>query len=258
MKPLKSLWLAAAMLALLAPPGQADRKTFDELIRDTVRSSPDAFQLANARALVAAWLFTGESFAQIDALVDAQRRQGVDVVELNQAVAEAKDGQVTGVCITAQDAPEPVGGVNLAAASEAELDRLIIAGSTSELRRAAVREIIRRLVNRIALGTEYPADVVFNPLFKLAKPFKSLYDVRVYGLPQDRSHEEKVFDEFKLDMIRYNHGGMAVSNEAIEESGFLLAQVYYAEFLVFWAESQFNRNYAAVGAQVVCEDEAAS
>jgi len=252
-KPFRLALVVLVLVGLFATTSWADRKTFDELVRDTTRSSPDAFQLANARALVAAWLFTGNSFAQIDALVNDQRRQGVDVVELSQAVEEAKAGQVTNVCIEAQDAPEPLAGVDLAAQSDADLDRLIVTGVNSQLRRAAGREILRRLLNRIALGTEYLADGVFdNVLFDIAKPFNSLYDVRVFGLPNDRSHEEKVFDEFKLDMISYNHGAKAFSSEMIEESGFILAKVYYAEFLVFYAESQLNRNYAALSQQVTC------
>lgn len=252
-KPFRLVWVVLVLVGVFGATSWADRKTFDELVRDATRSSPDAFQLANARALVAAWLFTGKTFDQIDALVNEQRRQGVDVVELSQAVEEAKAGQVTDVCIEAQDPSDPVAGVDLAAQSDAELDRLIVTGASSELRRAAGREIIRRLVNRIALGTEYLADGVFNNiLFDIAKPFNSLYDVRVFGLPNDRSHEEKVFDEFKLDMISYNHGAKAFSAEMIEESGLILAKVYYAEFLVFYAESQLNRNYAAVSQLVPC------
>jgi len=40
----------------------------------------------------------------------------------------------------------------------------------------------------------------------------------------------------------------------IEESGVVLAQVFYAEFLVFWAESELNRNYPALIPTVSCDE----
>jgi len=212
MKSRLRLVLALVLILLtVAPLSLADRKTFDELIKDTLRSSPDAFQLANGRALVSAFLFRGDTFDQIDAFLVEQRNQGAFVAQLEIAIAEAKAGVITDVCIEALPAPELVEGVNLGALSDAEVDRLTFTGNTSTLRRAASKEAMRRLVNRIALGTEYVADTVFNEVFDIAKPFNSLYEVRVFGLPQDRSHEEKVFDEFKIDVLDYNFGSKALS-----------------------------------------------
>lgn len=257
---MKHIWKIAviALIVLLSSPNMtwADEKSIERLTRDATVSSPEGFRLANARALVAALMFEGSTLSDLDSFLNQKRAEGVPIVELTQAINEAKAGNVVDVCISAQDPPAPVQGVNLAALSEEELERFIFAGS-SELKRAAAREIVRKLTNRIALGTEYLADEVFNNvLFDIAKPFNSLYEVRTFGKPQDPSHEEKVFDEYKIDLIQLVVGSFVT--EAVEEAGPALAQVYYTEYLVWIAEQERNDNYASVGAEVVCEDEEAS
>ncbi len=254
---MKHIWkiLTIALIVLLSSPTMmwADEKSIERLTRDATISSPEGFRLANARALVAALMFEGATLSDLDSFLNSKRAEGVPINELTQAINEAKTGDVIGVCISAQDAPAPVQGTNIAALTEAELDRLVFAGS-SELKRAAAREIVRRLTNRIALGTEYLADEVFNNvLFDIAKPFNSLYEVRTFGKPQDPSHEEKVFDEYKIDLIQLVIGSFIT--EAVEEAGPALAQVYYTEYLVWVAEQERNRNYLSVGQEVVCETE---
>jgi len=254
---MKYIWkiLVIAFIVLLSSPDTtwADEKSIERLTRDATISSPEGFRLANARALVAALMFTGETIDDLDRLLSQKRAEGVPTVELAQAVTEARAGDVVGVCISEQAPPAPVQGVNVAALSEEELSGRIFSGS-SELKRAVARELVRKLTNRIVLGTEYLADEVFNNvLFDIAKPFDSLYEVRTFGKPQDPSHEEKVFDEYKIDLIQLVVGSFIT--EAVEEAGPALAQVYYTEYLVWVAEQERRRNYLSVGAEVVCEAE---
>jgi hypothetical protein len=250
---LSTVMVFALILLIFTPITHADRNTFDELINFSFNSSPDSFQLANARALVAAFLYTGDSFSEIDAFLAQQRQESGDASQFEIALAEAKAGNITDVCIEALPAPDPVEGVNIASLTNEELERRLFGGTTT-LRRAVSKELIRRLTNRIALGTEYVGDNVFNGrVFDIAMPFNSLYEVRVYGLPQNMDYETKVFDEYKFDLLIFNIGKFV--DELEEESGPLLAKVYYAEFLVFWAEDQFNRNYAALYDSVSCDSD---
>jgi len=216
----------------LAVLSYADTKPLPELITNSTKDAFEGFRLATSRALAAAYLLTEGSLSPLERLVEETRRNGGFTAELSQALAEARAGEVVDVCIAEQGPPEPVAGVNLAAASEAELDRLTLTGNTSELRRAAARELIRRLLNPIVAGTQYPADQIkpSKQPENIAHPFDSLYELRVF----DKRHEDFVFDELKVDMIDLTFGAKADPRkpELIEEGGRVLAQVYYAEYLV--------------------------
>lgn len=221
-------WILFGLLIGTGVLAFADNKPIPELIANTTEDLIPSFRLAAARALVAAELVTGQTMADLDRLLQEQRKTKFYTTELAQAIDEAKDGAVTDVCIEFQDAPAPVQGVNLAAKTDKELDQLTLSGSSSNLRRAAARELIRRLLNLIAQGTEYPADEVKHGVQDIAHPFDSLYELRVY----DKEHEDFVFDELKLDMTRYTTGANPAKVELIEEAGLVLAKIFYAEFLV--------------------------
>jgi len=228
----RGLALCLTLALGLSVLSHADTKPLPELITNATKDAFEGFRLAASRALVAAYLLTDGSLAPVERLLEEARQEGGFSAELSRALAEARAGEVVDVCIAEQDAPAPVAGVNLAAASEAELDRLTLTGNTSELRRAAARELIRRLLNPIVLGTEFPADQVkpSGEPENIARPFNSLYELRVF----DKRHEDFVFDELKVDMIDLTFGAKADPRkvELIEEGGRVLAQVFYAEFLV--------------------------
>lgn len=221
-------WILCGLVIGIGVLAFADNKPIPELITNATNDIFPSFRLAAARALVSAELVTGKTMADLDRLLQEQRSKGSQTVELTQAINEAKAGTTTNVCIEYQDAPAPVQGVNLVAKTQKELEQLTLSGSSSDLRRAAALELIRRLLNLIAEGSEYPADEVKLGVQDIAQPFDSLYELRVY----DKQHEDYVFDELKLDMTKYTSGAHPGKVELIEEAGLVLAKIFYAEFLV--------------------------
>lgn len=211
---------------------RADTKPIPELIANATRDLFPAFRLATARALAAAYLLTEGSLEPLERLIEQVRREGGFTAELTQALAEARAGEVTDVCLRPEGPAEPVAGVDLAALDAEALDRLTLTGTTSELRRGAAHELVRRLLVPILEGTAYPADQI-KPSKQpedIARPFRSLYELRVF----DKRHEDFVFDELKVDLIDLTFGARADPRkvELIDEAGRVLAKVYYAEFLV--------------------------
>lgn len=221
-------WILCGLVIGIGVMAFADNKTFPELIKDATEDLFPSFRLANARALVSAELVTGKTMADLDRLLQEQRKTKFYTGELALAIDEAKASTITDVCIEYQDAPAPVQGVNLVIKTQKELEQLTLSGSTSDLRRVAAKELIRRLLNLIAEGTEYPADEILHGVEDIAQPFDSLYELRVY----DKRHEDFVFDEFKVDMLGFTIGAHPAKVELIEEAGFVLAKIFYAEFLV--------------------------
>lgn len=190
----------------------ADTKPIPELLENATADLIPSFRLAASRALVAAYLVTGRTIADLEALLQEQRRQGaIYTAELEQAIREAQDGEVVDVCIAVQGPPtEPVDGVDLARLDDRSLLELTLTGRTPQLRRAAAEEAVRRRVDPIAAE------------------FNSLYEVRV----KDRYHEEQVFDVLKVQMIHWTLGAAPRQVELIEVAGRVLAKIFYAEFLV--------------------------
>jgi len=238
-------WTVVVLIGVvlaLSTLGFADTKPTPELLTNATNDLFPAFRKAAARALVAAELVTGKTLKDLDALLQQQRAEGKFVDELDLAISEAKAGNVVDVCVQTQDSPPPLQGVNLANSTEAELDRFTLTGATADLRRAAAKELLRRMLNRITLGTEYPADSVLHAIENIAQPFDSLYELRVFN----KRHEDFVFDELKIDMLDYTIGAKADPRkvELIEEAGFILAKVFYAEFLVTLDKS-FVRAHAS-------------
>lgn len=219
--------LLIIIVLLSSTSSLADTKPIPELSGNAATDLFPSFRLAAARALVAALLVTGE--ADLDGFLQQQRSQGAFFLgELTLAINEAKAGIVVDVCISEQAPPEPFQGVNLAGLSEGELKRLTLTGSTSELKREAARELLRRLLNLIATGAEYPADEILRDIENIEKPFGSLFELRVFN----KRHEDFVFDELKVDMLGFTVGANPAQVELIEEAGVILAKVFYAEFLV--------------------------
>lgn len=230
--------LLVIVVLLSSTPSLADTKPIPELIKNATGDLFPSFRLAAARALVAALLVTGET--NLDGLLQQQRSQGAFFLdELALAINEAKDGIVVDVCISEQAPPLPFQGVNLAGLSEDELKRLTLTGFTSELKREAARELLRRLLNLIATGAEYPADAILRAIENIEKPFDSLFELRVFN----KRHEDFVFDELKVDMLGFTTGANPAKVELIEEAGVILAKVFYAEFLV-----TLDRNFVRTNA----------
>lgn len=189
----------------------ADRKPIERLVQDLYDGIPE-FRLANARALVAAYLFIGRTLEDLNPIIQKiEKERGFR--ELRQAVEEARQGKGIRACWDLV-APEPavVGGIDLRTKTVKELEGLALFGATPQLREAAAKMLIHKYL---------------TPKTKL---YAEWYTYRIKAEPD--------FDAVKVQFYLWTVGAMPTARELIHLALFPLSQIFFAEFLITLPDSQ--------------------
>ncbi|MCS6902845.1 MAG: hypothetical protein NZO41_01000 [Candidatus Bipolaricaulota bacterium] len=206
-----SLVIALLLSMAIGLTALADRKPLERLIQDLYDGIPE-FRLANARALVAAYLFIGRTLEDLNPIIQKiEKERGFR--ELRQAVEEARQGKGIRACWDLIN-PEPpvVGGIDLRTKTVKELEELALFGATAQLREAATKMLINKYL---------------TPKTKL---YAEWYTYRIKAEPD--------FDAVKVQFYLWTVGAMPSARELITLALFPLAQIFFAEFLITLPDSQ--------------------
>lgn len=212
MRPMRlSLVMALLLSIAIGLTALADRKPIERLIQDLYDGIPE-FRLANARALVAAYLFIGRTLEDLNPIIQkVEKERGFK--ELRQAVEEARQGKGIRACWDLVT-PEPpvVGGIDLRTRTVKELEELALFGATSQLREAAAKMLINKYL---------------TPKTRL---YAEWYTYRIKAEPD--------FDAVKVQFYLWTVGAMPTARELITLALFPLSQIFFAEFLITLPDSQ--------------------
>lgn len=208
----KSVALLLVLGWLAVDLARADTKPIERLINDVANDGLPEFRLANARALVAAYLFIGRTLEDLNPLIQKiEKERGYR--ELRQAVDEARQGRGIRACWDLVTVNNPViAGIDLRTKTIKELEELAQFNSSPQVRESAAKMLINKYL---------------TPKSKL---YPEWYTYRIKAEPD--------FDAVKVQFYLWTIGAPPHARELINLALFPLAQIFFAEFLITLPDSQ--------------------